>query len=387
MARKSDARPCHLPYMEVLIDNVLHNYRRVKGIAGDAGIMAIVKDQAYGCGALPIAQALQREGVPFFAVARTSEAKALRKGRVHRPILVLGEASAEEIEWGAGNEITFALNRIESLGFWKKVGVTVKYHVNIDSGMTRMGVSPEAGAALIEKIKNEPQLRCEGVFTHFACADVPGTETVQKQYDRFSTFLTQLEHAGVCPTFVHVSNTAAAVRFGHMNHHLIRPGIGMYGCRPDPAQLFDIDLRTIVNLKAPVVRIEKVRAETAVSYGGTYTTPTETNIATLAIGYAHGVPRLLSNNGEVLLGGQRHPIVGNVTMDYIMVDLGPVSSVQVGDTAVVIGYQGGECITVDEVALRAQTIGYEILCGISTVIDRYIIEGGKTVHHYKHHPL
>ncbi len=382
MSRKSDIRPYHVPFIEVLIDNVLHNFRRIGARAHGSEVIAVVKDQAYGCGALPIAQALEREGVRFFAVARTGEAEALRKGRITSPILVLGEASADEIEWGSSHHVRFTLNRLENLHFWRSIGVPITFHVNIDSGMTRLGIPCEGASDLVEALGNSHQLRCEGIFTHFASADIPATDSVGCQYDRFAAVLVQLHEAGIKP-LVHLSNSAAIARFGEISQTLIRPGIVLYGCNPDPEQDFGLELKTVVNLKAPVVRVQSVAAGTPVSYGGTYTTDRDTCIGTIAAGYAHGVPRLLSNDGFVLLQGRRHPIAGRVTMDYIMVDLGPNTSVQPGDQAVILGYQGEECITADEIARKAGTIGYEILCNLSSVVDRYIIEGGKTVHHYK----
>ena len=221
--------------------------------------------------------------------------------------------------------------------------------------------------------KNTETLHLQGVFTHLACADEPLTNTVDEQLVHFRQSVALLRSQGLSFTHVHFGNSATLMRFQLNDCTLVRPGIALYGCRPDPSQSFPLHLRPVATLKGTVVKLKRVPAGTPVSYGAHYITSEETCIATIAAGYAHGVPRFLSNRGEVLIGQKRYKIAGNVTMDYIMVDASPNPQIKIGDEAVVIGYQGDECISPDEIALQGKTIGYEILCNLGTSIERFYL--------------
>jgi alanine racemase len=192
----------------------------------------------------------------------------------------------------------------------------------------------------------------------------------------------EFKTAGLSPHIIHCSNSAAIARFPLEQTTHVRPGIALYGCNPDPGQDFTYDLRPVASLKARVVKIKRVPSGTPVSYGGQYVTSRETHIATIPIGYAHGLPRMLgSRGGCVLIGGKRYGIAGRVTMDYVMVDAGAEPEFGVGDEAVAMGCQGSECIGADEIARRCGTIGYEILCGLNRRIDRYYTRCGRVVFH------
>jgi len=371
------------PYVEISLDNLLHNLAQIRSkLPRGVDVAAVVKDCSYGCGSVLIAQTLERSGgVKFFAVARACEALALKKSGVNSPVLVLGFASEEEIRFGADNGTIFALNDLSDIDRWKSCGVNIRFHVNIDTGMSRVGLLPSEVGALIDAVKSTPNISMDGVFTHMACADEPDTLTVGRQLERFTKCIDTLRQAGINPPHIHYGNSPTAIRFPLNNCTLVRPGISLYGCKPDPAQEFDVDLKSVASLVSRVVKMKKVPAGTAVSYCGNYVTSCETWIATIPLGYAHGLPRFLSSKGDVLIRGRRYRIAGNVTMDYIMVDAGVDPVIDVGDEVVAIGSQGGETITPDDIAVIGKTIGYEIICNLGTAIDRFYTLGGKIIHH------
>jgi len=375
-------RPKYSPYVEISIDNLLYNLKQVRSaLPRGVGVIAVVKDCSYGCGGVEAAKALEAGGVDFFAVARPREAFVLRKSGVAKPVLVLGFADENELRFGADNDIAFALNDLTEIDRWESYRVNVDSHVNIDTGMSRVGVLPSEMGALIDALKSSANIRLTGAFTHMACADEPGTETVGRQLDKFTGSVDKLRQSGINPAHIHYGNTAALLRFPLKGCTLARPGIALYGCKPDPAQDFGIALKPVASLVSRVVKVKKLPAGTQVSYGGNYVTPADTYIATVPIGYAHGLPRFLSGRGEVLIGGKRYRVAGNVTMDYVMVDAGPAPVVSVGDEAVAMGVQGGETITADDIAVIGGTIGYEVLCNLGTSIDRFYTRGGKIIRH------
>jgi alanine racemase len=376
-------KPLLFPRIEVSLDNIVHNISEIKKIVpASKGIMAVVKDLAYGCGSVMVSKTLEANGVAWLAVAFAGEARVLRDGGITLPVLVLGECDKNELAWGAANNISFSLNDPADITTWSESGLTVRFHINIDTGMGRLGLLPNQLHAMIDAVKSNPRLVCEGAYTHLACADVPGTDSVGVQLNRFREALGALIQHGISPQHIHYANSSALMRFPVSPEcTLVRPGITIYGCKPDPGQDFPLGLRSAVALKAHVAKIKRVPAGTPVSYGGRYVTTSDTNIATIPLGYGIGLPRLLTNQGAVLIGGKRYTVAGTVTMDYIMVDAGPKPLMRVGDEAVAIGYQGNEYISPDEVARMSGTIAYEILCGLSTKLDRYYFRNGSLLHY------
>lgn len=377
----SSARPMYSPYVEISLDNLLHNLAQVRSVLPEGiGVIAVVKDCSYGCGSVMAARALERDGgVRFFAVARAREAYVLRGAGVMSRILVLGMTPSVELLAGAENDMLFALNDLNDLKRWKSYGRDINFHLAIDTGMSRMGLLPSEIGIFIELLKTAPNLHLDGVFTHMTSADEPNTATVTRQVELFTGCIEKLRQAGINPANIHYGNTATLLRFPIKDCTLARPGIALYGCKPDPAQDFGLNLKPVASLISQIVKMKKVPAGTPVSYGGNYVTPSETWIATIALGYAHGLPRFLSNKGEVLIRGKRYRIAGNVTMDYIMVDAGAYPTVSISDEVVALGTQGSETITADDIAVIGNTIGYEILCNLGTSIKRFYVQNGKTV--------
>ncbi|MDR0306477.1 MAG: alanine racemase [Chitinispirillales bacterium] len=373
----------YAPYIEISLDNLLYNLTQIRStLSKDVGVIAVIKDCAYGCGSAKAAYILEQHGkVEFFAVARPQEAFALKKAGINTAVLILGQADNDELRRGAQQNIVFSINDLRDIELFKSSGLNIRFHLHIDTGMNRMGLLTSEIGELIDKLKSAPYLHLDGVYTHMACADEPNTSTVKEQFDKFKYCIDQLTQAGFSPPHIHYGNSAAFIRFGVQGCTLVRPGIALYGCKPDPFQNFDVSLKPVTSLVSRIVKMKKVPAASPVSYGGNYITEKETWIATIALGYAHGLPRFLSGKGEVLIGGNRYRIAGNVTMDYIMVDAGPNPAISAGDEVVAMGSQGKETITPDQIAIYGNTIGYEILCNLGTSIDRFYTLNGKVIHH------
>jgi alanine racemase len=279
--------------------------------------MAVVKDSAYGNGASIIASVLENEGkVDFFVVANADEAFALRNASIRGDILVLGKASQEQLCLGAQKRITFTCNDPNDLERWTHydIPIPIDFHVNIDTGMRRLGFTAAECSILISTLETNPHLQCKGCFTHMACADEPGTSTVDRQYEAFEKTIPILKGAGIDLRYIHASNSAALLRFFLPAH--VRMCVPESCCTDAirPCQSFGIDLHTVVSLKGRVVSLREVAEGTPVSYGGNYVTKERTWIATIGIGYAQVLPRYLGNCGEVLIKGKRYRIAGNVTM-------------------------------------------------------------------------
>ncbi|MBN1983814.1 MAG: alanine racemase [Chitinivibrionales bacterium] len=364
------------PWIEISGDNLVHNLNQIRTkIAPDQPLFAVVKADAYGCGAAVISQWLAQEKVTFLVVVRMYEAVQIRKILPEIPILVMGECSRDELIYASSHRISIALNDCSSVAKMAACGCDCTIHCNIDTGMHRMGILPRELPALLSLLRQHPRLVVEGAYTHFACADAPETATVMQQYALFSDACNNLTAAGYTPRYIHTANSAATLRFPTIPHHGIRLGIALYGCKPDPTQEFPVDLQPVLSLKAPIVKIKEVAAATPISYGATYRTPARTRIATIPLGYSHGFPRSLSNNGEVLICGRRYPIVGRVTMDYVMVDIGMKDTLTLDDEVVVIGTQGTQRITPDDIAVACNTIGYEIQCNLHRMQRRFFRHG------------
>jgi alanine racemase len=367
-----------LTVIEVSLDNLLYNINQIRlAIPGGLKVIAVVKDNAYGCGAGPVASILeQTRQADMFAVARYDEALQLRNDGVSLPILVLGRTAPGNIRDSSLHDIIYTLNDSEDLNDWTIIEKEIDYFINVDTGMTRMGMLPPEIDQLLPQLSTVSHLHCKGIYTHFTSADVPGTETVSQQTACFFQTLDKLKLNGMHPQAIHFSNSAASLRFPPEGCTHIRPGVMLYGCKPDPSQDFSISLKPVISLKSVIIKLKNVPKGTRVSYGGNYTTPEKTWIGVIPAGYAQGVPRYLSNKGEVIIRGKKFRIAGNVTMDYIMVDAGANPEICVGDEVVITGVQGEESISPDQIALHGNTIGYEVMCNLGrSVLHRYIHNG------------
>lgn len=363
-----------MAYVEIDLGNVKHNLHLLfdKGYKPEE-IFAVVKDDAYGCGALKVAQTLEAYGITKFVVARMAEAAELRDARIKGDILVLGENNLKELEYASSSNIHVTINSVESLRNIITSSLELTVHVNIDTGMGRLGVTGNEIGECCRLLKQTDNIHLEALFSHFSCADSIDNKLVDKQVERFENAKAEFISNDIKFSYYHFPNSAGAIKFDKKENVHTRVGILLYGCRPDPEIDPEIDLKNVMSLKAPVAMVKKIKAGDTVSYGANFIAEKETAVATIAAGYAHGIPRILTGNMEVLIRGKRFPVIGNVTMDYIMVDVGLDSWIDAGEEAVIMGCQGDECITADELALKCKTIGYEIICSVGRNHDKRFI--------------
>ncbi|MFQ5510047.1 MAG: alanine racemase [Leptospirillia bacterium] len=373
--------------LEVDLDAIAHNLKVVTQLTNGLPVLAVVKANAYGHGLVPVSRTLLAAGAAFLGVATVSEGQALRQAGIDAPVLLLGGYLPEEADDIARSRLTatlFTTRQLASLARAAEVaGVRMPVHVKVDTGMGRIGFSPGEAAALLKKALDTPQLEVEGVFTHFAEADLADSPAAEQQLARLAGVRQVLGADGERIPHWHVANSAAVMREimggGDVGATLCRPGIMLYGEPPSANFKSSVALSPVATWKARVIQIKDVPAGTRISYGGTFVTTRPSRIATLPVGYADGFRRQLSNRGEVLIRGQRVPVVGRVCMDMTLVDVTDLpqafgDDLSEGEEAVLIGRQGNEVISATEMGAASDTISYDILCGISERVPRRYLE-------------
>ncbi|MDR1932681.1 MAG: alanine racemase [Spirochaetales bacterium] len=360
------------------ISNFLHNLGEIRRIVGPrVKISAALKANAYGHGALVMARAAEKGGADFLGVASPAEGAELRGGGIRLPILLYGLALPEEAKIVTENDISASVADEEGLAVFEQAaaacGKKARLHLKIDTGMGRIGCTPQDAPGLARRIAFSSHLVLEGVFTHFPSSDESSPVFTENQIGVFSAAVDAIRKNGADPEIVHASNSGGILQYPAARFSMVRPGIILYGYYPSQDVPRPFTAKPVMELKAPVLFVKKIAAGTTVSYGRGWTAPRETCIATLGAGYADGYPRLLSNKGRVLINGTCYPVVGRVTMDQTMVDLGPQSHVRRGDQAVLFGPDpsGPDAW---EIADIAGTIPYEITCGIPLRVRRSIRE-------------
>ncbi|MGQ0810970.1 MAG: alanine racemase [Nitrospiraceae bacterium] len=352
-----------------------HNVAELRRHLSQAcGILAVVKANAYGHGDVEITRTLHRLGISRFGVATLDEGLALRAAGIKAPILVMGALFPEQIPDLVAHHL---IPVIYDEDIARRLGEHLRsnsspypVHIKVDTGMGRLGLSPEGALSLITSSLFKSRFRPEGLMTHLADADGDDAAFTERQLDRFRSVVTQAEQNGISLPLVHAANSAAILRYPASHFSLVRPGIMLYGYHTLPARGSLPALRPVLTLSATVAQVRTIRKGDSISYNRTFTAARESRIAILPVGYADGYSRSLSNRGAVLIAGQRAPIVGKVCMDMTMVDVTHVTQVKAGDQVVLIGQQGGERITADEVAEWLGTISYEVLCGIGPRVAR-----------------
>ncbi len=368
-------------WAEIDLDALLFNIESIQEkIAKDTKMIAVIKTDGYGHGAKQIAQVLEEEQQVWgYAVATAEEAFILRDSKIQKPILALGYTFPYSYERFIKEDIRSTVFTLDTAKELSDIAVknkkNCKIHLKIDTGMTRIGINPDAeGLALIRQICALPSLEIEGIFTHFATADESDKTKTYHQMQLFQEFAEQVEQEiqQKIP-MKHCSNSAGIVELPEANMDAVRAGIILYGLWPsDVVQSNNrIQLKPMFTLKSRVVYVKTVPKGQEISYGGTYTTMRETKVATICIGYGDGYPRSLSNVGVVLLQGQRVPILGRVCMDQFMVDVTDLDlPVCVGDIVTLIGKDGRECITMEELGKLSGRFNYELVCDIGKRIPR-----------------
>lgn len=353
------------------------NYEKARALAGGRDVIAVVKADAYGHGVVPVVDTLERAGVTRFALSSVDEAAEVRAALPGATLLVLGGVSSPaEAEAAAALRLTPVLHHAGQLALVAsaaaRAGAPVDVHVEIDTGMRRLGVPEGEALALLASAASEPGLRLAGVLTHFARADEPDPAHRLAPLARFRTLLAEARVRGIAPPLVHVANSPALVALHEIEAALpeqnaVRPGLLLYGVSPAPH--LDAGLAPVMTLRSSLVALRPAAAGDAVGYGGTHRVARATRIATVAAGYADGVPFSLGNRGCVLLRGRRVPIVGRVSMDLVTVDVGE-GAAAVGDEVILFGVGPLGRLPVEEVAAAAGTIAYELLARVGRRVPR-----------------
>jgi alanine racemase len=359
---------------EIDLKSLAYNYREIqRRVPKGVSLLAVVKADAYGHGAVPISLKLQELGVEYLGVAITDEAVELRKGGVKSPILILGGIYPEELDHVFRYGLTPVIFDRRSLMLLTKAAQErkrkVKVHLKVDTGMTRLGVPVISWLSFLRELKRCPNIEVEGMLSHFSMNQEDESFTFE-QWKEFQGAVEVAKGIGFSCKYFHMASSAALVGFPSFSANLVRPGIMLYGSYPSPEVRKLIRLKPVLTLKTRIHFLKPVPSGARISYGGTFVTKRESLIATLPIGYADGYSRFLSNCGEVLVRGRRAPVVGKVCMDFIMTDVTDVPGVSAGDEIVLIGRQGKEEITAEEVARKIESISYEVLCAIGKRVPR-----------------
>ncbi len=375
-------------WAEIDLDALRHNFHTIAAtLSPGCRMMAVVKADGYGHGAVAAARLLRQEGAAWFAVSNIEEAAQLRNAGIEEPILILSYTPPTEAARLAELSITqtvISREYGEELNAEaEKVGVTLRVHIKVDTGMSRVGFFCREGQLdgavdSIAAVCALPQLEAEGIFTHFASADEPeGDAFTEEQFSLFNAVIDRLKKRGVTFSLRHCCNSAALMRFPHMHLDMVRPGVILYGLAPDRWMNGMLPLKPAMTVKSVLSQIKPIPAGTAVSYGRTYTADTDRVVATMPVGYADGLPRRFSGHWKVEINGRRAPLIGRICMDQCMLDVTGLPNVAVGDEAVLLGGDGA--CSADSFAAAADTIHYEVVCDIGKRVPRLFLEKGEIV--------
>lgn len=372
-------------YTKINLDNIKKNVNTVRDKFGeDMLIMGIVKANAYGHGAVEVAKALVESGADMFGVAAIDEAVELRENGVTAPILILGQIFSQDYETAIENDITCTIiDIVTAHGLSKKaqeLGKIAKVHIKIDTGMGRIGFQPdENGEKEIKSVFDLPYLSIDGAFTHFANADTADKTSANAQKEKFLGFTDKLIKDGYNFPVRHMYNSASAMELDGYAGEMVRCGIMLYGLYPSDEMNRDYKLYPALEFKSSVSFVKSVKKGFTVSYGSTYVAEKDMKIATVPAGYGDGYPRYLSNKGEVLIRGTRCKIVGRVCMDQFMVDVSHLDTVQIADEVTLVGTDGNETITIEDVSDKDFRFNYEFCCLITPRVPRIYIKDGKVL--------
>lgn len=368
-------------HARVHLENIQQNIEGIRNAIGSQRkILIAVKANAYGHGAVEVSRMAERIGVDWLGVATVPEGIELREAGIGLPILKFSPTFPEEMDAAVRNAITLAVCDLPGADALQRTcvsaGLTANIHLKVDTGMGRVGVQPDEAPTLAAHIENNcPHLHLGGIFTHLPVSDEADPAYTREQIERFKGVITTVEAAiGRKIELAHCSNSGAVLGHPAAWLDMVRPGIMIYGFRPDSGTPDSIPLKPGLSFLTRVSFLKKVSAGTSIGYGRTWIAPEDTWIATIPAGYADGFNRLFSNMGRVLINGRSYPIVGRVCMDQSMVNLGPQTTVQVGDEVVLIGKSGGEEISTYEWAEKLHTITYEVTCQINARVPRIYSE-------------
>jgi len=364
-------------WAEVDLSAIEYNFNQIKKcVSRDVKVMSVVKANAYGHGIVEVSRALSSAGVDYLGVATMDEAVKLRESKIKEPILVLGSTLPHEAEGAVKYGITLTACNDELLRELNKAAEKKKkkasVHLKVDTGMGRIGIWHDEALHFIKWIMGHKNLFLEGIYTHFSSAGRDEFFT-NYQLESFEKLLGQFEREGINIPLRHAANSIATIDVKRSHLNMVRPGIIIYGMYPKKNFAKFFKLKPALSLKTKIVYIKDVPQGRSISYGRTYITEKDTRIATLPIGYADGYERILSNKAFVLVNGRRAKVIGKVTMDQVMIDVGHLKNVKLGDEVVLIGKQGRDRITTEELAKLSGTIPYEIACSIGSRVPRIYV--------------
>ncbi|HCW80892.1 MAG TPA: alanine racemase [Ruminococcaceae bacterium] len=375
-------------WAEIDLGAAEQNYKAIRSrLNPNTKVCCVVKADAYGHGAERFAQLYESAGADWLAVSNLEEAEQIRRAGVSLPILILGYTPPYLAGKLAAGNIAQAVVGPEYAGQLSaeavKAGVTVRAHIQVDTGMSRVGFFYQDCSRDTDSIDamehacRLPGINAEGIFTHFAVADEGegGHKYTERQFHCFMSAISMLGQRGIHFKIRHCANSAAILDFPKMQLDMVRPGIILYGLMPSGDIMHKATLAPVLSLKSQIALVKEVPPQTCVSYGRKFTSARTTAVATVPIGYADGYPRRFGGRASVLVHGRRAKVIGRVCMDQLMLDITGIPDVKAGDTVTIIGRDGSECISADELAEIAGTISYEILCGIATRIPRVFLRG------------
>jgi alanine racemase len=358
-------------WLEIDLGAIRNNIKAIKQIT-DTRVMAVIKANGYGHGALQVAEAANKAGAAWLGVARMEEALNLRESGIDSEIMVLGYTPTSLVPDAAAQNIHVAIYDPQMAeAYLKALRDTpdrLRVHVKVETGMGRLGMAPEKATRFIETYQNNDQIAIDGIFTHYARADEPGVDTTEKQLSRFNQLLADLRSTNLLPPIVHSANSAAILNYPEAYFDLVRPGIAIYGLNPSPQSLLPADFKPALTWKARLTSIRTLPPNHGVSYGHKYFTSADERIGVIPVGYGDGYRRVMDQ--QVLVRGQRVDVVGRVCMDQCMLQLDSVPDAVPGEEVVLLGRQGDQQITADDLAEKWETINYEVVCGLADRLPR-----------------
>jgi len=358
-----------LSWVDIDLAALRHNLGQVQNRMGmDTKVLGVVKSDAYGHGMVQVARELAACGVHSLAVSKFWEAQELHARGIHLPVIILLGLEPGDMEEAIRLKVRPVIFRMDHARRLSLIATRmqqpVRVHIKVDTGMGRLGVPFEKVPTFLEEFLTLPGVELEGVLSHFAVADEADKSFSEHQIERFRTVLGLLAKAGRTVTFAHISNSAGILDLPHARFQLVRPGIMLYGSQPSDAIHNPADLQPVMTFKTRIIQLKEVPPNRPIGYGRTYTTDKSSRIATLPVGYDDGYPRILSNRGRVLVRGKPAPLAGRVSMNMITVDVTDISGVAEDDEVVLLGRQGEELISAEEIARLCNTINYEIYCKV-----------------------
>ena len=363
-------------WVEVDLNALAHNVRTLKAwLTPPTKLMAVVKADAYGHGAIIVARTALANGADSLAIATLAEGVELRRGGITAPILILGAINApEDIKAVAAWKLSATVgDRQQALVFNRtlaNLGSLAAVHLKLDTGMSRLGTDWQDAVDFVSFVRDLPNLEIKSVYSHFATADEPDRSFMDLQHQRFKTAIAKLKEAGLYPPELHLANSAATLSDCTTHYDLVRVGLALYGLSPATHLERILDLKPVLQVKAKIAQVKTIPTGEGVSYGRKFITSSDTKVAVVGIGYADGVPRNLSNRLQAIVGGKLASQIGAITMDQLMLRIDDIPNVRAGDTVTLIGREGNVSLTAEDWANKLDTISWEILCGFKHRLPR-----------------